>query len=505
MKFAVIGAGLAGLVFGAMAVKDGHDVFIYDKNPSAGGVLALCESGDFRFEQGPLLMCDLLPGEPMSNLLAEFGIHLDLMRADRNVEMPDYSMHRPEEYEGPYWRRERLKKLFPEDADGLNRYYRFYDRMMRVRYNLNRKPSAAGIIALAMSFIPVARYARMTAQELVGHFFKNEKLQALYTGILADYCADPREVWGLAVPLTNLETGFDDRIPLEKNGRHYYGGFGYIKGGCQKIAEELADYITRKGGVIRLNTVVDRVLIEGGKAAGVLLADGTREMADIVAGSGSGRDFFLRSVGAEHLDSAYKKILDTYRPMEAVFMVHLGVDFDPVKVLGTALCYCYGSYDLPRATERLRSGEYHDGEDGFLLFVPSYHAPEFAPAGMHCLTVYTVAPDTLRDGDWESEKEKYAGHLLERAEKYLPGLRQHIITEKIMTAADYRELTHMSKSSFGGTVPVWHQKNPPHKTPVKDLWFIGQQSENGGGLWAVSGGAAAAYRECMRKKRGRKK
>ena len=90
MKFAVIGAGLAGLVFGAMAVKDGHEVIIYDKNPSAGGVLALCESGGYRFEQGPLLMCDLLPGEP-------------------------------EEYEGPYWRRERLKKLFPEDADGLDR------------------------------------------------------------------------------------------------------------------------------------------------------------------------------------------------------------------------------------------------------------------------------------------------------------------------------------------------------------------------------------------------
>jgi phytoene dehydrogenase-like protein len=120
---------------------------------------------------------------------------------------------------------------------------------------------------------------------------------------------------------------------------------------------------------------------------------------------------------------------------------------------------------------------------------------------MHCLTVYTVAPDTLCDGDWESKKEKYADHLLERAERYLPGLGQHIKVRKIMTAADYREMTHMSKSSFGGNVPVWHQKNPPHKTPVRDLWFIGQQSENGGGLWAVSNGAAAAYRECMRKKR----
>ena len=446
-------------------------------------------------------MCDLLPGEPMSDLLAEFGIHLDLMRADRNVEMPDYSMRRPETYEGPYWRRDRLKQLFPDDADGLDQYYRFYDRMMRVRYHLNRKLSPGNAIALIASFLPAARYSRMTAQQLVEHFFSDERLQALYTGILADYCADPREVWGLAVPLTNLETGFDDRIPLEKNGKHYLGGFGYVRGGCQKTAEALTDYITKNGGVIRLNTVVDRVLIENGTAAGVCLADGTREKADVVAGSGSGRDFFGKTVGTEYLDAGYRKILETYRPMEAVFMVHVGVDFDPAEALGTALCYCYGSYDLPRATERLRSGRYHDGEDGFLLFVPSYHAPEFAPVGKHCLTVYTVAPDTLCDGDWEKEKETYADHLLERAERYLPGLRQHITVRKIMTAVDYREMTHMSKSSFGGTVPVWHQKNPPHKTPVKNLWFIGQQSENGGGLWAVSNGAAAAYRASIRKKR----
>lgn len=501
MKFAIIGGGLAGLTFGALAAKDGHEVTVYEKNAVPGGVVALCEAGDYRFEQGPLLMCDMLPGEPMNRLLSDLGINLELMRADRNVEMPDYSILRPEKYEGEYWRRDYLKTLFPEDAAGLDAYYRFYDNMMRVRYRLNNKPSVTNTLGLAASFLPVARYAHMTAQQLVEHFFTNPKLQALYTGILADYCADPREVWGLGVPLTNLETGFDDRIPLEKNGKHYLGGFGYVKGGCQKITEALADVITDNGGTIRLNTIVERVLIENGRAVGVRFTDGIEESADVVVGSGSGRDFFEKTVGLEQLDDSYRKILETYRPMEAVFMVHLGVDFDPAEVLGTSLCYCYGSYDLPLATERLRSGVYHDGEDGFLLFVPTYHAPEFAPPGRHCLTVYTVAPDRLCDGDWETQKEIFAEHLLERAERYLPDLRQHITMRKIMTAEDYRAMTHMSKSSFGGTVPVWHQKNPPHKTPVKNLWFIGQQSENGGGLWAVANGAAVTYRKCVKKKK----
>ena len=53
----------------------------------------------------------------------------------------------------------------------------------------------------------------------------------------------------------------------------------------------------------------------------------------------------------------------------------------------------------------------------------------------------------------------------------------------------------MKKSSFGGTVPVWKQQNPPHVTPVKDLYFVGQQSENGGGVPVVLLGALEAYKK----------
>ena len=64
---------------------------------------------------------------------------------------------------------------------------------------------------------------------------------------------------------------------------------------------------------------------------------------------------------------------------------------------------------------------------------------------------------------------------------------------KIMTPVEYRHLTHMSKSSFGGNVPIWNQKTPTHFTPVNNLLFLGQQSENGGGMAAVILGAKDAY------------
>ena len=62
MKISIIGAGLGGLTFACMAIRDGHEVTIYDKNSVPGGVVALLEHEGYKFEQGPLLVGDMLEG-----------------------------------------------------------------------------------------------------------------------------------------------------------------------------------------------------------------------------------------------------------------------------------------------------------------------------------------------------------------------------------------------------------------------------------------------------------
>ena len=499
MKIAVIGAGLGGLTFGAMAARDGHEVTVFDKNTKPGGVVALLEHEGYCFEQGPLLLGDLWEGEPVYEFLKSLDITLPTVRADRDIVMPDYDMIKQEEYQGPYWRKDRLKQLFPEDAAGIDEYYRLYDNMMELRFLSGQKQTLLIKLRLLLAMLKIKKYADMNVDQLLRHLFKSEKLQTLFSGIFADFCADPSEVQGLGVIFTNPETAFDKRIPTEKKGKPYYPVFSFIQGGCQKLPEALADYITAHGGTFHYRTVVEKVLVEDGKVRGVRLADGTEVAADGVVGCGAGRDFFEKCVGLEHLDEEYRKILAEFRPMEAVFMLHLGVDYDPMQYLKSSLYYCYGMYDLHAATEKLRTGVYHEGDDGYLIFVPSFHAPEFAPEGKHCVTIYTVAPDTLQDASWEERKEAYADKLIRLAERQLPELSKHITTRKIMTAEDYRWFTHMEKSSFGGVVPIWNQKNPPHMTPVQGLYFVGQQSENAGGVGAVILGAKSAYEKAMNK------
>ena len=208
MKIAIIGAGLGGLTFGAIAAKNGHKVSIYEKNSVPGGVVALLEHEGYKFEQGPLLIGDMLEEEPIYEFLKELGITLPTIRADRDIIMPDYGMVTPSEYVGPYWRRDELKRLFPEESDNIDRYYKFYDDVMYLRYLSTLPQTAINKIKLALAFLKIKKYVNMNADELTKHFFKSEKIRTLYTGILADFCADPSEAQGLAVVFTNFETAF---------------------------------------------------------------------------------------------------------------------------------------------------------------------------------------------------------------------------------------------------------------------------------------------------------
>jgi phytoene dehydrogenase-like protein len=142
-----------------------------------------------------------------------------------------------------------------------------------------------------------------------------------------------------------------------------------------------------------------------------------------------------------------------------------------------------------------KSGQYHEGKDGFVVHIPSLHSPEMALPGHHAVTVYTICPDRLAKGNWETRKQEYADKLIGYAEKYIPGLAEHTRVRVILTPVDFRKRTHLDHHAFGGVAPVMGTSGAPHQTPIEGLWFVGSQSESGGGLPNVIPGA---YRTAKR-------
>jgi phytoene dehydrogenase-like protein len=352
-------------------------------------------------------------------------------------------------------------------------------------------------LRMLLAFQPIKNKVKWNASQLMDHYFKSPILKTVFLGIVADFVTAPSEFPGLGVPSIHLETAFDKRIPTFPGTKSAQTAYTYILGGCQTLVDAVMGVVLGNGGKVLTNTMVRRIVVENGRATGVELADGCIEPADLVLTSGGMKEVFYSLVGREFLPEELVKQIESNRLMESVLMVQLGIDFDPIPYQPAALCYYYNTQDLEGAVRRLRSNDYHEGKEGFLIYIPSLHSPSLAPDGKYAVTIYTVAPDTLAGGTWSNRKEELADKLVAEAERIIPNLREHSVARLILTPEDFRRRTHQTHHSFGGVPPVMGNKPPAHKTPIQGLWFIGAQSESSGGVLNVMVGAQKVARRIL--------
>jgi len=497
MNIAIIGSGMAGLTAGAALCQRGHTVTIFEQAEHPGGVTAPFQQDGFRWDLGQLLVEGFGPDEPVGRILAELDVlrRIEVRKDDRGYVFPDFEIKKPDTYSGLLWRIDYLKAMFPADSAGLDRYWRDYLRFTRIMTCARRIDSTQGLRAklwqarLLATMLPFLPRKDWSARQLMDSYFKSEKLKMVFISILADFFTPPSQFPGLGVFALNPESSFDHRMPKilapgAEQTYHYS-----ILGGIGTLVNALVQKIGECGGQVITRCPVARIVIENGRAAGVVDAQGQTTRFDAVMASGGARETFFNLVGKSALPAAFIHQVETLPLMDSIFMVHLGLDMDPSPYLHGVCTYVYGTYDLEKGIHRARQGEYHEGADGYVVHVPTLHTPNMAPPGKHAMTIYTICPNRLQSGDWESRKEHYADRLVECAEARIPGLRAHTRVRVTLTPEDFRTRTHTAQHAFGGTAPILGAPKLPHQTPIPGLWFIGAQSESGGGVNSVIPGA----------------
>lgn len=502
MKAIIIGSGLSGLTTAAYLARMGCEVTVFEQNPDIGGVTAGMKRDGYSWDLGQLILEGFGPGEQAGYILEDLGIMGDIktVRADRTYVFPEITIQPPQEYKGPWWRKDFFLSRFPDEKKGIEKYYRMYVRFMELVTAARGAERSSGLRSLLYKFrlyatlLPFLPRISWNSKRMIEYLFKNRSLQEVFISILADFVVKPSQFPGLGIQAVNPEPAFDRRVPLEVSRIGLQPSYRYIEGGIRPLVDAFARLIERHHGKILTGQEIRRIECENGKARGVITASGASHRADIVVASGGAREAFFDLVGREKLPAAFIKRLESMRLMESILMVHLGIDFDPRRYQKDAVVYYYRTSDIEKSVDDVQSGRYHEGRDGFLIYIGTYYTPSMAPAGHHAVTVYTIAPNTLSGESWEKRKEEMADRLLDLAEEVIPGLRAHARVKIIITPDDWRRITHQKHHAFGGCAPVMGTKGAPHRTPIKGLYFVGAQSESGAGLNNVLEGSWRAAR-----------
>ena len=210
--------------------------------------------------------------------------------------------------------RDRLKQWFPSEGNAIDAYIaavQACNRASSLYYAEKAIPGPAARLAGGLMRARYMRWATRTTLDVLKSLTANQELIGVLTAQWGDYGLPPA-LSSFAVHATIAE--------------HYFEGASYPVGGAGSIAASIAPRIERNGGKIVTSAEVAGILLEGGKAAGVRMADGREFRSDLVVSDAGAVNTFERLLPPEFpaLDNLRAK-LRTIPPSSAHLSLYVGL------------------------------------------------------------------------------------------------------------------------------------------------------------------------------------
>jgi phytoene desaturase len=486
----VVGGGVGGLSAAALCQKMGMKTLVLEQSDRAGGCCSTFEADGFHFDVGASVV---EAPQAFYELFNRLGLDIEDYVPFYEVDpIYDYSDNtRGMRFAYPTSIEQTadvIAKLSPEDARAFLKFAEKYtDRIMGLIDNFFFAPCQGFVDVLRL----IRKYPGMlkslpmfatTHQKIVAKYFKDPDVlasmafQSFYAGMPPDMCAGVYAIVGLVEHLG---------IYYPKN-----GGMIGIPNGIMRALEDL-------GGEVRFNQRVVKVNVEGRKARGVELWDGTVIDSRIVVGAVNAKTLYMDMIGREHLPWHVWRGIDSMELSMPCPMIYMGVDYEPplnahhtLTLTDPDVMNDYWSDNYLKGTIYEKDGR---PEIMGLVSWASKIDPSLAPEGKHVLTHMGLAPYDLAGDDWDRHKEKWIDDAIDTIERYIiPDLSDHIVYRDMATPKDLeRLLLTPGGAVYGIQTDLSHMAmfRPSNRSKsIENLYLAGASTHPGGGVCTVTAG-----------------
>jgi len=473
----VVGSGLGGLTAAALLARAGKSVLVVERHDRAGGYAHAFRRRGHRFDSAVRVVggCEPRPFEGaalLHRVLTGLGVReiCDFAVVDPayRVEWPGFALDAPSELERFV---EAHVAAFPKERKGIRA---FVSDCLAIRTETARAEESGDVALRPDRFPLLIRYRRATLARVLEERIDDPAARAALATL-----------WPyLGLPPSRLSFLYFASMLMS----YVADGTFYCRGTFQQLANALAKALTRRGGELRLRSAVRRIVVEDGRAAGIVLENGQRVRAPLVISNADARQTVSELVGAEHFPRRYRDRLAEAGASISAFVVYAASSLDPAA---HGLAHETFLYDGPDPEAAFASGLVGGAEGptpGWLsITAPTRLDPSLAPEGQHQLILTTlVGADTaLR---WRDAKETVTAAMLRRAEARLPGLAASLHFAEGATPRTFERYTRNEQGALYGFELTPLQVGPgrlDNQTPLPGLLLAGHWTRPGGGVVGV--------------------
>jgi phytoene dehydrogenase-like protein len=280
------------------------------------------------------------------------------------------------------------------------------------------------------------------------------------------------------------------------------GAWGFPEGGMGGVTEAMRKAAEAFGATIRTSAPVTKILVNGGKASGVVLEGGEEVYAETIVATCHPKITFLDHIDRKELPEDFVSSIEHWKTRSGTVKVNVAIDrlpeftakpgFDP-EVHGATIVLAHSIDEIEGAFQDAASGRASCRPFADIC-IPSVFDKTLAPEGKHVMSMFSQwVPHEWAKEPNDAELQAFADRVIDRVEEIAPGFKSSILHRQVIGPHEMeREYGLIGGNIFHGELSVsqlFHMRPAPgyanFTTPIRGLYHASSATHGGGGVTGI--------------------